>query len=60
MARQFLWGSTEGDMKVHLANWDLVTREKDKGGLGIKRMHHMKLAFMAKMGWRLVTEIESL
>ena len=49
----FLWGSSNEGKKVHLLNWDSVT-----GGLGIKRMRNVNLAFMAKLGWRLLSELK--
>lgn len=30
------------------------------GGLGIRKLHHMNLAFMTKLGWRLMEEKDSL
>ena len=55
--RDFLWGSSTGG-KIYLLNWDSVTQGKDHGGLGIKRMHNMNLAFMAKLGWRLLSDLK--
>ena len=34
----------------------MVTHGKDQGGLGIRTMHSMNLAFLAKLGWRLISE----
>ena len=34
----------------------MVTQQRENGGLGIKKMRNMNLAFLAKMGWRLITE----
>lgn len=44
----FLWGGTTEDPKVSLINWETVTAKKDLGSLGIKRMHEMNIAFLAK------------
>lgn len=33
--REFLWGSTPQNRKIHYVNWDLVTKPKCKGGLGL-------------------------
>ena len=49
MIGQFLW---DGKRKVHLVNWEMLTHLKEDGGLGIKKVHEMNLAFMAKVGWR--------
>ena len=46
--------------KVHLMNWETITRLKEHGGLGLKTTHDMNLAFMANVGWRLIVENQSL
>ena len=57
---RFLWGDSDEMSKVHLVIWETITRLKEHGGLGIKSMHGMKLAFMAKMNWRLFFGKQSL
>ena len=42
--------------KISLVRWEKITLSKEYGGLGIKQMHYMNLALMAKLGWRLLTE----
>lgn len=37
----------------------MVTREKEQGGLGIKKLEQMSLAFLAKIGWRLINDDDS-
>jgi len=54
--RNFLWGSTPEERKMHLVNWDTVTRPKDHGGLGIHKSRRRYLALIAKPNWRLLTE----
>ncbi|XP_031099806.1 uncharacterized protein LOC116004005 [Ipomoea triloba] len=61
--RRFIW---EGNMsegtqnKLSLVNWDTVTKPKVAGGLGIFKVHEMNMAFMAKLGWRLQKERDTL
>ncbi|XP_019167321.1 PREDICTED: uncharacterized protein LOC109163057 [Ipomoea nil] len=60
LIRGFLWGSNEGERRCHLINWETVTRSKTHGGLGIRKLDRMNLAFLAKLGWRLLQDEESL
>lgn len=55
-SRSFLWGSKEGEEKVHLFSWAAVTKSKKEGGLGLRAMRQTNNAFLAKLGWRLLTE----
>ena len=45
---------------MHLVNWEVVICLKEFGGLGIKQTHVMNLAFMAKIGWTLSVDKDSL
>ncbi|XP_019150554.1 PREDICTED: uncharacterized protein LOC109147346 [Ipomoea nil] len=58
--RGFLWGSSEGSKKIHLVSWDVVTQNKLRGGLGIRKLKEMNQAFLAKLGWRMLHEKDSL
>lgn len=53
--RNFLWGDG-----IHLVSWDKVMKEKKEGGLGIRSLRSMNLAFLAKLGWRLTTQKDAL
>ncbi|CAL1355748.1 unnamed protein product [Linum trigynum] len=58
--RGFLWGESEGKKKLHLVGWAQLTQPKDKGGLGIRPAREVNLAMLAKCGWRLMTEKQTL
>lgn len=58
--RNFLWGWSNEERKCHLIKWDTVTKPKQVGGLGIKKLHSMNFTLMAKLGWRLRKEKNSL
>lgn len=58
--RRFVWGGNEDTKKVHLIAWDALQRPKDQGGLGLHSASHANKAFMAKLGWRLLTEPNAL
>ena len=36
--RDFLWGSSSSERKIHLLNWKTVCTSKEKGGLGIRNL----------------------
>jgi len=48
------------ERKPHLVAWDTVIKEKTQGGLGIRSMRQLNLAFVMKLGWRLKTEPSAL
>ena len=58
--KSFLWGALEGERKVHLVAWETVNKTKREGGLGIKSMRQVNSAFLAKLGWRILAEPQSL
>jgi len=58
--RRFLWRGTATTRKIHLAHWNVVTKPREISGLGIRPMRHFNSAQRAKLGWRVITERESL
>lgn len=58
--RSFIWGSSSGQRKCHLINWDTITKTKDVGGLGIRSTNSMNKAFLAKLVWHLLTHTNSM
>jgi len=58
--RKFLWGGTAMQRKPHLVAWNVVTKEKAQGGLGIRSMWHLNSALLMKLGWRLHAEPSAL
>lgn len=60
VARSFLWGSSPDHRKQHLVAWNTVTKPKGEGGLGIRTAQNMNKALIAKLGWRLLHDRESL
>ena len=47
---------SNGRARVHLVKWEKVTQVKGHGELGIRRMHNMNKAFMAKLGWKILND----
>ena len=58
--KKFLCGDMNEKRRTHLINWDMVTKYKKQGGLGIRKMHNLNIALMAKLGWKLLTKKEKL
>lgn len=54
--RNFIWGGTDNKRGCNLVNWEIVTRRKEEGGLGVKRLRDMNLALITKLGWRYIKE----
>ena len=53
-------GGTTMQQKPHLVAWNVVTKENAQGGLGIRSMRHLNLAYLMKLGWRLQAEPSAL
>jgi hypothetical protein len=51
--RNFLWGDIVSQKKIHLLNWDTISRPKEEGGLGIKKSKCRNIALLAKRTWTL-------
>ncbi|CAN1191383.1 Putative ribonuclease H protein At1g65750 [Linum perenne] len=49
--RNFIWGSSNGDRKIHLLNWKKICSPKSKGGLGIRSAKELNFAFLMKLCW---------
>ncbi|KAG7594637.1 Ribonuclease H-like superfamily [Arabidopsis thaliana x Arabidopsis arenosa] len=58
--KSFLWESSVEHKKQHLVAWNKVTRPKSEGGLGIRAAQDMNKALVAKLGWRLFHDHDSL
>ncbi|CAL2243105.1 unnamed protein product [Prunus armeniaca] len=58
--RNFLWGGSARQSKVHLCQWDLVCRPKHKGGLGLQKTSLMNQAMLGKIGRRLHAKYKGL
>lgn len=58
--RNFLWGYTETERKMHGVNWEKVMKPKDLGGLGLQTAKGRNTTLLAKLNWRLHTETDSL
>jgi hypothetical protein len=60
LCRNFIWGSTDEKRKCHLISWDTICSPKDSGGLGFRKLRDVNLVSMMKLGWRIITNPDSL
>jgi ribonuclease HI len=60
MACNFWWGSSSDKRKLHWVNWKKMCKNKKSGGLGFRSTHDFNEALLAKQGWRIATQPESL
>ena len=60
LQRDFLWGGGSLERKIHLINWEVVCNQKEKGGLGIRKIDLLNKALLGKWIWRFAFEKEIL
>ncbi|RVW92408.1 putative ribonuclease H protein [Vitis vinifera] len=60
LQRDFLWGGGNLERKAHLVKWEVVCGDKEKGGLGIRKLTLLNKALLGKWTWRFVCEKEAL
>lgn len=59
MAR-FWWGQKADERRIHWCKWEIACLPKNLGGLGLRDLESFNLAFLAKQGWKLLTQPHSL
>jgi hypothetical protein len=60
MICKFWWGSTTDQKKIHWVSWQKLCHTKKKGGMGFRSLKAFNEALLAKQGWRLFTNPDSL
>lgn len=57
---RFWWGSSENHRCIHWAKWERLCHAKIRGGMGFKDCSSFNQALIAKQGWRILRNPESL
>ncbi|XP_021761435.1 uncharacterized protein LOC110726292 [Chenopodium quinoa] len=58
--RKFFWRQEKDKNCIPLIAWDKICRPKNAGGLGLRRTMPLNNAFIAKLGWKIISEPNSL
>ncbi|CAN1845361.1 Putative ribonuclease H protein At1g65750 [Linum perenne] len=49
--RDFVWGSSNEGMKIHLISWEQIYRPKEEGGLGLRSASLLNQAYLIKLAF---------
>ena len=60
LIRNFWWGQQEKERKLAWLAWEKMCMPKSEGGMGFKDLKAFNLALLAKQGWHLAQNTESL
>ncbi|CAN1147309.1 Putative ribonuclease H protein At1g65750 [Linum perenne] len=58
--RDFIWGSSPQERKIHLVSWEKICEAKEDGGLGLRSSRLLNRAFMVKLAFTFFKEQDSL
>lgn len=56
----FWWWNRTADRGIKWLAWDKLCVSKEGGGLGCKNLRNFNVAMLAKQGWRIINNVNSL
>ncbi|KAF5454504.1 hypothetical protein F2P56_024162 [Juglans regia] len=60
MMAKFWWGQKNEEKKIHWISWKKMSETKEEGGMGFKDLRIFNDALLAKQGWPIITNTDSL
>ena len=60
MIRKFWWGQQKEEKRIAWLSWEKLCVPKSYGGMGFKQLKYFNMALLAKQGWKLQTNPNSL
>ncbi|KAA3472533.1 reverse transcriptase [Gossypium australe] len=57
---KYWWQRGKNKKGIHWCQWKFICRPKEEGGMGFRNMSQFNLALLAKQGWRIMNNADSL
>ena len=58
--RDFWWGQKDKELKIAWVSWKKMCKSKFHGGMGFQDLQAFNLAMLAKQGWQILTNPNSI